>query len=52
MTLILAMSASNAICMSVDSRVTNPSTREIIDRFAVKSLIVRRFMPGSAEWGY
>jgi hypothetical protein len=35
------MSAPNAICMSVDYRVTDLRTRKVIDPFAVKSLIVQ-----------
>ncbi|WP_195167679.1 hypothetical protein [Mycobacteroides abscessus] len=38
MTLILGISAPNAICMSVDYMVTNAKTREVIDPAAVKSL--------------
>jgi hypothetical protein len=41
MTLILAMSAPNAICMSVDYRVTNCKDGTVIDPFAVKSLILQ-----------
>jgi hypothetical protein len=47
MTLILAMSAPNAICMSVDYRVTNCNDGTILDPYAVKSLIVKTsFEPG------
>ncbi|RIS77983.1 hypothetical protein [Mycobacteroides abscessus] len=41
MTLVLALSALNAICMSVDYRVTNSKTNAIIDPAAVKSLVVQ-----------
>jgi hypothetical protein len=40
-TLVLAMSAPNAICMAVDYRVTRRDTGKVTDPFAVKSLIVQ-----------
>ncbi len=47
MTLILAMSAPNAICMSVDYRVTAANDGRELDPYAVKSLVIRTsFEPG------
>jgi hypothetical protein len=44
MTLILAMSTPNAICMSADYRVTNSNDGNVLDPFAIKSLIVKTSM--------
>ncbi|CPR84472.1 MULTISPECIES: hypothetical protein [Mycobacteroides] len=41
MTLVLALNAPNAICMSVDYRVTNSVTKKIIDPAAIKSLAIQ-----------
>jgi hypothetical protein len=43
MTLVLAMSAPSAICMSVDYRVTNRNDAAVLDPFAVKSLVITRW---------
>jgi hypothetical protein len=46
-TLVLQMSAPNAVCMSVDYRVTSTADGSVLDPFAVKSLIIRTSMvPG------
>jgi hypothetical protein len=45
--LVLGMNAPNAICMSVDYRVTGKDTGKVLDPFAIKSLIVQTAMePG------
>ena len=46
-TLVLQMSAPDAVCMSVDYRVTSTSDGSVLDPFAVKSLIIGTSMePG------
>jgi hypothetical protein len=47
MTLILPMNAPNAICTSVDYRVTNRNDGTVLDPYAVKSLVIKTSMePG------
>ena len=41
MTLVLALNAPNAICMSVDYRVTNRHDGSVLDPFAIKSLVIQ-----------
>jgi hypothetical protein len=40
-TLVLGLSAPNAICMSVDYRVVNRKDGSVLDPFAVKSLVIQ-----------
>jgi hypothetical protein len=49
MTLVLAMSAPSAICMSVDYRVTNRNDGAVLDPFAVKSLVITRWNRAAAR---
>jgi hypothetical protein len=54
MTLVLAMNAPNAICMSVDYRITDANNGKILNPYAVKSLVIKTSMePGpTALLGY
>ena len=41
MTLLQALNAPNAICMSVDDRVLNRKDGSVLDPYAVKSLVIQ-----------